>query len=97
MTRPWYLADTATRPPPGDSSTLMAPNLERKATSSSNVMTLAIGFSLSGLVGLGVEAQPTRANNAHDIHVERLRSVMRKASVGSDVARIPPRPAVPKC
>src|SRR5260370_37208791 len=49
MTRPWYLADTATRPPLGDSNTLTGPNRERKATSSANVVTVVFGFmSLGG-------------------------------------------------
>src|SRR5437763_10280459 len=78
ITRPWYLADTATRPPAGDSSTLIGPKRARNATSSSNVLKLGIAFSLSGPVAFGVELQATEANNAHDIQGERLHFGIRK-------------------
>src|SRR5260221_6454704 len=37
-TRPWYFADTAIRPPSGDSKTLTGPNFDRNATSSAKVV-----------------------------------------------------------
>src|SRR5262249_8110457 len=63
ITRPWYFADTATRSPLGDSKTLSASNLARKATSSVNVVKLGMVFSFSrgaiGLAACGVEVQAT--------------------------------------
>src|SRR6187549_3663584 len=80
ITRPWYWAETATRPPPGDSNTCTGPCFVRNATSSANVVKVGIAGSLSGdatgLAALGVELHARATRSGHDVHQLRSTNCM---------------------
>src|SRR5258708_2644268 len=101
MTRPWYFADTATRPPLGDSNTLTGPKREREATSSANVVTVVFGFmSLGGgggdwSAGFCGAAQATRKAKSPSVEKKkRVRMAVAAQSTGDGapwLARRDPR------